>query len=115
MTTTPFRCERRSRCEGNVVAAGASALNQLLERHSDALMRRTENRPLPSGRLLPGERIVLVVVSSKHRGDSFAACEFIMDYLKTQATFWKKEESQDSECWVEAKLSDDEAADRWRC
>jgi molybdopterin synthase catalytic subunit len=65
------------------------------------------------GRLLPGDRIVLVVVSSKHRGDSFDACEFIMDYLKTQATFWKKEETPDGGRWVEARDSDDEAAGRW--
>jgi molybdopterin synthase catalytic subunit len=65
------------------------------------------------GRLLPGDRIVLVVVSSKHRGDAFAACEFIMDYLKTQATFWKKEETPDGGRWVEARDSDDEAAGRW--
>ena len=65
------------------------------------------------GRLLPGDRIVLVVVSSKHRGEAFAACEFIMDYLKTQAPFWKKEETPDGGCWVEARASDDEAASRW--
>ena len=65
------------------------------------------------GRLLPGDRIVLVVVSSKHRGDAFAACEFIMDYLKTQAPFWKREETATGGRWVEARDSDDEAAGRW--
>ena len=65
------------------------------------------------GRLLPGERIVLVVVASKHRGDSFAACEFIMDYLKTQAPFWKKEQTPDGGRWVDARDSDDKAAGRW--
>ena len=65
------------------------------------------------GRLLPGERIVLVVVSSRHRGDSFAACEFIMDYLKTQAPFWKKEETPEGGRWVDARESDDKAAGRW--
>ena len=65
------------------------------------------------GRLLPGDRIVLVAVSSKHRGEAFAACEFIMDYLKTQAPFWKKEETPDGGHWVEARESDDEAASRW--
>lgn len=65
------------------------------------------------GRLLPGDRIVLVVVSSKHRGEAFAACEFIMDYLKTQAPFWKKEETPGGGRWVEARESDDEAASRW--
>ena len=65
------------------------------------------------GKLLPGNRIVLVVVSSKHRGDAFAACEFIMDYLKTQAPFWKKEQTAQGTSWVEARESDDEAAARW--
>ena len=65
------------------------------------------------GKLLPGDRIVLVVVSSKHRGDAFAACEFIMDYLKTQAPFWKREETVEGARWVEARDSDDEAAGRW--
>jgi molybdopterin synthase catalytic subunit len=65
------------------------------------------------GRLLPGDRIVLVVVSSKHRGDAFTACEFIMDYLKTQAPFWKKEETQEGGRWVDARECDDVAADRW--
>lgn len=65
------------------------------------------------GRLLPGDPIVLVVVASSHRGEAFAACEFIMDYLKTQAPFWKKEETADGERWVEARASDDAAAARW--
>jgi molybdopterin synthase catalytic subunit len=65
------------------------------------------------GRLLPGDPIVLVAVASQHRGESFAACEFIMDYLKTQAPFWKKEETPDGERWVEARASDDVAAARW--
>ena len=65
------------------------------------------------GRLLPLDQIVLVVVTSAHRGDSFAACEFIMDYLKTQAPFWKKEKNPNGARWVEAKASDDAAADRW--
>ncbi|MDP1645441.1 MAG: molybdopterin synthase catalytic subunit MoaE [Thiobacillus sp.] len=65
------------------------------------------------GRLLPGDPIVLVVVASQHRGEAFAACEFIMDYLKTQAPFWKKEETAEGERWVEARSSDDAAAARW--
>ena len=65
------------------------------------------------GRLLPGDTIVLVVVASSHRGEAFAACEFIMDYLKTRAPFWKKEETADGERWVEARASDDAAAARW--
>lgn len=65
------------------------------------------------GRLLPGDPIVLVAVASPHRGEAFAACEFIMDYLKTQAPFWKKEETANGERWVEARASDDAAAARW--
>ena len=65
------------------------------------------------GRLLPGDPIVLVAVASSHRGEAFAACEFIMDYLKTQAPFWKKEETPAGERWVEARASDDAAAARW--
>jgi len=66
------------------------------------------------GRLLPGDPIVLVVVASSHRGEAFAACEFIMDYLKTQAPFWKKEETPEGERWVDARASDDAAAARWQ-
>jgi molybdopterin synthase catalytic subunit len=62
------------------------------------------------GALQPTDQIVLVAVASGHRGDAFAACEFIMDYLKTQAPFWKKEAAG----WVEAKAADDKAAERWQ-
>ena len=65
------------------------------------------------GRLLPGDPIVLVAVASQHRGEAFAACEFIMDYLKTQAPFWKKEDTPEGERWVDARASDDAAAARW--
>ena len=65
------------------------------------------------GELQPGEQIVLVAVASAHRGDAFAACEFIMDYLKTRAPFWKKEQRPGGARWVEARASDDEAAERW--
>jgi molybdopterin synthase catalytic subunit len=65
------------------------------------------------GRLLPGDPIVLVAVASQHRGEAFAACEFIMDYLKTQAPFWKKEATPEGERWVDARASDDAAAARW--
>jgi molybdopterin synthase catalytic subunit len=65
------------------------------------------------GRLLPLDQIVLVVVTSAHRGDAFAACEFIMDYLKTRAPFWKKEATPDGARWVDARASDDDAAARW--
>jgi molybdopterin synthase catalytic subunit len=66
------------------------------------------------GKLLPGERIVFVGVASSHRRDAFAACEFIMDYLKTQAPFWKKEETSAGSRWVDARESDDIAARRWQ-
>jgi molybdopterin synthase catalytic subunit len=65
------------------------------------------------GELKPTDPIVLVAVASAHRGDAFAACEFIMDYLKTRAPFWKKEQRPDGAHWVEARSSDDEAAGRW--
>lgn len=65
------------------------------------------------GRLLPLDRIVFVGVSSSHRHDAFAACEFIMDYLKTRAPFWKKEETPAGSRWVDARESDDSAAARW--
>ncbi len=66
------------------------------------------------GALKPNDQIVLVAVASSHRGDAFAACEFIMDYLKTRAPFWKKEWSAGGARWVEAKDADDKAAERWR-
>ena len=66
------------------------------------------------GELRPTDQIVLVVVASGHRGDAFAACEFLMDYLKTKAPFWKKEQTPDGGRWVEARDSDEEAAGRWK-
>jgi molybdopterin synthase catalytic subunit len=65
------------------------------------------------GELQPSDQIVLVAVASAHRGDAFAACEFIMDYLKTRAPFWKKEHGAEGARWVEARASDDDAAERW--
>ena len=65
------------------------------------------------GELKPLDQIVLVVVTGAHRGAAFAACEFIMDYLKTQAPFWKKEQTAQGARWVEARASDDQAAERW--
>jgi molybdopterin synthase catalytic subunit len=66
------------------------------------------------GPLKPGDRIVLVGVASAHRGDAFQACEFIMDFLKTRAPFWKREDTPQGARWVEARASDDSAAARWR-
>ena len=65
------------------------------------------------GLLAPLDQIVMVAVTSAHRGESFAACEFLMDYLKTQAPFWKKEQTPAGERWVDARVSDDAALARW--
>ena len=65
------------------------------------------------GLLQPLDQIVLVAVTSAHRGESFQACEFLMDYLKTQAPFWKKEDTPEGARWVDARVSDDAALARW--
>ena len=65
------------------------------------------------GTLLPLDQIVLVLVTSAHRGESFKACEFLMDYLKTRAPFWKKEQTSSGERWVDARTTDNVAAMRW--
>jgi molybdopterin synthase catalytic subunit len=65
------------------------------------------------GTLEPTDQIVLVAVSSAHRGEAFQACEFLMDYLKTRAPFWKKEQTPGGSRWVDARSSDDKAAERW--
>jgi len=65
------------------------------------------------GELAPTDQIVLVAVTSAHRGEAFDACRFVMDYLKTRAPFWKKERTPEGSRWVEARESDDAAAERW--
>ena len=65
------------------------------------------------GELKPTDQIVLVAVTSANRGEAFAACEFIIDYLKTRAPFWKKERTPEGAHWVEARVTDDDAAARW--
>jgi len=65
------------------------------------------------GEMAPTDQIVLVVVTGGHRGEAFAACEFIMDYLKTRAPFWKREDTPGGPRWVDARASDDDAAARW--
>jgi len=65
------------------------------------------------GVLQPTEQIVLVVVTGAHRGDAFSACEFVMDYLKTRAPFWKREQTPEGTRWVDAREVDDVAAQRW--
>jgi molybdopterin synthase catalytic subunit len=66
------------------------------------------------GELQPNDQIVLVAIAASHRGDAFAACQFIMDYLKTEAPFWKKEHYPEGARWVDARESDDAAVRRWR-
>ncbi len=66
------------------------------------------------GELKPTDQVVLVMVASAHRGDAFLACEFIMDFLKTKAPFWKKERTLEGERWVDARASDDAAAKKWQ-
>ena len=65
------------------------------------------------GRLMPGENIMMVAAASRHRKAAFEAAEFLMDYLKTRAPFWKKEETAEGARWVDARVLDDEAAARW--
>ena len=65
------------------------------------------------GVLQPTEQIVLVVVTGAHRGEAFSACEFVMDYLKTRAPFWKREQTPEGARWVDAREVDDVAAQRW--
>ena len=65
------------------------------------------------GELAPTDQIVMVAVTSAHRGESFKACEFLMDYLKTQAPFWKKEHTPQGAQWVDARVTDDQALARW--
>ncbi len=88
-----------------------------IEHMIDEGMRRFELRAARVvhrvGRLLPGDQIVLVVVTAAHRGAAFQGCEFLMDYLKTQAPFWKKETTPQGERWVDARVADDRAAARW--
>ena len=88
-----------------------------IEAMIDEAMRRFEIRAARVvhriGRLAPMDQIVLVAVTSSHRGQAFRACEFLMDYLKTQAPFWKKEAGEGGSRWVDARVSDDEALARW--
>lgn len=88
-----------------------------IARHAAEAMRRWPLMGLTIihryGRLIPGANIVLVVTASAHRAAAFAAAEFLMDYLKTQAPFWKREERADGAAWVEARAHDDAATARW--
>ena len=88
-----------------------------IEQMIDEAMRRFDIRAARVihrvGPLNVKDQIVLVVVTSAHRGESFQACEFLMDYLKTQAPFWKKETTAEGERWVDARVADDAALQRW--
>jgi molybdopterin synthase catalytic subunit len=113
-------------CRGNEDGTAISSLTlehypEMAEaeiaRHVEAAMSRW---PLSGvsvvhrvGRIAPGENIVLVLTASEHRQAAFAAAEFLMDYLKANAPFWKREESADRTSWIEARQHDDEAAARW--
>jgi molybdopterin synthase catalytic subunit len=94
---------------GMTEAAIESMIEQALARF-DVRAARVVHRV---GRLQPLDQIVLVAVTSAHRGPAFQACEFLMDYLKTQAPFWKKETSPAGARWVDARVADDEALRRW--
>jgi molybdopterin synthase catalytic subunit len=86
-------------------------------RHADEALARWPLKRLTIihrfGRIAPGENIVLVVTASSHRPAAFEAAEFLMDYLKTNAPFWKREESDSGTSWIEAHAHDDDAAARW--
>jgi molybdopterin synthase catalytic subunit len=112
----------RDRSEGTAVStmelehypgmteAAIEAMIDEAHRRFDVLGARVVHR---IGVLAPADQIVLVAVTSAHRGESFKACEFLMDYLKTQAPFWKKEATPDGARWVDARVSDDVALARW--
>jgi molybdopterin synthase catalytic subunit len=90
--------------------AALEAMIDEAHRRFDILGARIVHRV---GRLAPTEQIVLVAVASAHRAEAFHACEFLMDYLKTQAPFWKKETTAEGSRWVDARMADDEALRRW--
>ena len=94
---------------GMTEAAIEAMIDQALQRF-DIRGARVVHRV---GLLQPGEQIVLVITASAHRGAAFQACEFLMDYLKTQAPFWKKETTPEGARWVDARVEDDAALARW--
>ncbi|GAC1389740.1 MAG: molybdopterin synthase catalytic subunit MoaE [Variovorax sp.] len=112
----------RDRNDGNAVASmelehypgmtekSIKAMSEEAFRRFDILGVRVVHRV---GLMQPSDQIVLVAVTSSHRGESFRACEFLMDYLKTQAPFWKKEHTPDGARWVDARVADDQALARW--
>ncbi|MBS0275839.1 MAG: molybdenum cofactor biosynthesis protein MoaE [Proteobacteria bacterium] len=110
------------RKEGDLTALTLEHYPQMTEREIARIAGDAQTRwPLLGvtivhriGRLLPGDKIVLVAVAAQHRHAAFEACAFLMDYLKTRAPFWKQEERGGKTQWVEARESDDRAAGRWR-
>ena len=116
--------------ERNEIAGDGAAVDTLTlehypgmtERSIAAILEQAQSRwPVPwirvvhrVGELTPSEQIVLVMVGSAHREAAFAAAEFIMDYLKTRAPFWKREDTPEGSRWVDARESDDSAAERWK-
>ena len=112
----------RDRSEGSAVTAMElehypGMTEKTIEQMIDEAMRRFDIRAARVihrvGPLQVRDQIVLVAVTSAHRGQSFQACEFLMDYLKTQAPFWKKESTPQGERWVDARVTDDAALARW--
>jgi molybdopterin synthase catalytic subunit len=112
----------RDRSDGSAVSAMAlehypGMTEKAIDAMIDAALARFDIRAARVihrvGELAPCEQIVLVLVSSAHRGAAFQACEFLMDYLKTQAPFWKKETTPEGARWVDARVSDDAALARW--
>jgi molybdopterin synthase catalytic subunit len=112
----------RDRNDGSAVSAMElehypGMTEKAIEEMIDEAMRRFDLRAARVihrvGPLKLQDQIVLVVVTSSHRGESFRACEFLMDYLKTQAPFWKKESTPEGERWVDARVADDAALARW--
>ncbi|MBE7369158.1 molybdenum cofactor biosynthesis protein MoaE [Ramlibacter pallidus] len=112
----------RDRSEGSAVSAMElehypGMTEKAIEQMIDEAFRRFDIRAARVihrvGPLQVHDQIVLVAVTSAHRGQSFQACEFLMDYLKTQAPFWKKESTPDGERWVDARVADDAALARW--
>jgi molybdopterin synthase catalytic subunit len=91
-----------------------SALREIAEEAAARFGLRAVRIVHRVGRVLPADPIVLVAVTAPHRGEAFRGCELLMDYLKTRAPFWKKEETDQGVRWVEARESDDAAARRWR-
>ncbi|WP_321392920.1 molybdenum cofactor biosynthesis protein MoaE [Emcibacter sp.] len=108
--------------EGTLKSMTLEHFPGMAEKQLAALAEEAEKRwPLQGltvihryGELHPGEQIVLVLTASLHRKAAFEAAEFLMDWLKTEAPFWKKEQTSDGEQWVEAKKEDDNARDRWK-